>query len=53
MIDDILSWADDHPEFDTSFVYSLQDDISSGLEPTPRQLQALENIIREWRVHDD
>jgi hypothetical protein len=49
MIETILTWAEDHPNFDTSFVDDLNDQLSSG-DLSDSQVTALENIIEKWRI---
>ena len=45
LIERVLDWAADHDWFDTSFVESLQESLEKWGRLTPRQLEALENII--------
>ena len=50
MIDAILDWAENHPDFDTSFVESLQGQLDQGRNPSVAQIDALENIIERFRI---
>lgn len=49
-IDQILEWAEEHPEFDTAFVLSLQEQLLSRGELSDRQTQALHNIIEKYDI---
>lgn len=48
----ILDYFIDHPEknFDTSFLYSLQESIDEYGKLTPAQERAVENVITKWRI---
>lgn len=46
----IILWADDHPEFDRSFVSQLYLLRKKGLDLTAAQEKALDNIIEKWRI---
>lgn len=52
-IDLVLDWADDHPEFDASFVESLEVYLDNRPELTQTQREALDNIIARWRIGSD
>lgn len=49
-IDQILEWAEEHPEFDTDFVTSLQSQLRSRGELSDKQSQALHNIIEKYDI---
>lgn len=49
-IDLILSWADEHPDFDTAFVDSMAEKLETYGELTEAQSDALDNIIERWRI---
>jgi hypothetical protein len=50
MIQAILEYACEHPEFDTTFVESLQERIDGGRELTYGQYSALERIVDSFRI---
>ena len=50
LIERVLDWAADHDWFDTSFVESLQEGLEKWGRLTPRQLEALENIIDQLDI---
>ena len=49
LIDAILEWAEDHPEFDPSFVISVSDWCAEH-EITSRQEEALQRIYERFRI---
>jgi hypothetical protein len=49
MIEQILEWAQDNPHFDTSFVESLQEQLTYK-ELSDAQIAALENIMERWGI---
>lgn len=49
-INQILEWAEEHPEFDTSFVESLHGQLSRSGELSDKQSQALHNIIEKYDI---
>ena len=51
-IDLIKSWAEEHPDFDTTFVDSIQEKLHKNHYLTPGQFTALDNIIERWRMDD-
>ena len=51
MIAIIFAWAEDHPEFDISFVEDLDVKLSEYGELTDAQIAALENIIEKWHIN--
>lgn len=50
IVDAVLDWATRHPQFDTGFVESLQDQMSLGRTLSARQLASLETIVERWRI---
>lgn len=46
----ILDWAGDHPEFDTTYVDNLSRQLGERGSLSDKQIAALENIIRKWRI---
>lgn len=50
LIDRILLWANDVPNFDTTFVEMMQDSLDEYGHLTDAQFVALENIIEKWCV---
>lgn len=50
LIDRILLWANDVPNFDTTFVETMQDSLDEYGYLTNAQFVALETIIEKWRV---
>jgi hypothetical protein len=46
----VLDWAEQHPEFDESFVKSLAEKLESFGSLTSGQSDALDNIIEKWRI---
>jgi len=52
-IEMILEWAEEHPEFDTSFVESLKSWYDRGVELSERQEEALDNIIEKFDIEDN
>jgi len=50
LIQRILDWSDENPEFDPSFVYSLQEQLEADRELSPAQIRALRNIINGWDI---
>ncbi len=50
LINDILEWSENVPEFDDKFVRSVQEWMHDGHEITLRQKTALENIAVEWNI---
>ena len=49
-IDSILLWAEDHSNFDTGFVDSMQDKMNLMGELTENMEDALDNIILRWKI---
>jgi len=53
-VEGILSWAkEEGGEFDTEFVEELGDRLESGADLSMGQEQALDNIIKQWRIPED
>lgn len=50
MIDAILEWAEDHPEFDTGFVESVEAQLHQHGHLSIAQLNALENIAEKFSI---
>lgn len=50
LIGRILEWAESNDSFDTSFVESMQEALDQRGGLSDRQLDALRNIIRRWRI---
>ncbi len=50
MIEQILEWATENDDFDTSFVEDLNDKLERGMTLTDSQITALENIITRWNI---
>ena len=52
VINAIFQWSkeDDNSEFDTSFIESLSEKLDQFGELTPRQEQALTNIVEKWEI---
>lgn len=50
MIDDIYDYASDHPNFDTEFVDSLQEQLQRKSYLSVAQMEALENIMERFRI---
>lgn len=46
----IILWADEHPEFDRSFVSQLYSLKAKGHQLTTAQEKALDNIIEKWKI---
>lgn len=46
----IMTWAEDKPDFDTSFVESMQERYESTRGLTSNMEQAIDNIIDQWRI---
>lgn len=49
-IDQILEWSEEHPEFDTTFVSSLQEQLLSRGDLSGKQVQALHNIVEKYDI---
>lgn len=49
-IEMVLEWAEDHPNFDTTFIESLQEALQQYDELTPAQSKGLDNIIYRFRI---
>lgn len=50
LVERILDWALDHPQFDTSWVENIRDRLEAGRALTERQMMGLENIVEKWKV---
>lgn len=50
MCEEILEWANSHPNFDTEFVLSVMDWINDGRDATNAQVEALENIMNGFSI---
>ncbi len=48
----ILDWSDDHSEFDPGFVVLMQEKLEKSGWLSQGQVQALENICKQWRILD-
>lgn len=46
----ILNWAEDHPEFDSTFVEDVSETYEEKGVLTDRQSEALDNIIAEFHI---
>lgn len=47
----ILNWADEHPEFDETFVKSVMGQMEhANREPTDKQAVAIDNIIERFKI---
>ncbi len=48
----IMSWADERgdDDFDTTFVESIQEQIEKGRDLTQKQMDAIDNIIDQFRI---
>ena len=46
----ILDWSEEHPEFDTGFVLSMQERLEAGNELTDAQKQGIDNIIEKFHI---
>lgn len=51
-IEMVLEWAEDHPNFDTTFIESLQEALQQYDELTPAQSRGLDNIIYRFRIQE-
>lgn len=51
-IDLVLRWAETEPDFDTSFVDSLDEFIERRGMLTEGQRSALDNIIEKWGIEE-
>lgn len=49
-IEKVLKWADKNPNFDTTFIESLAEQLSNGKDLTDAQENALNNIIKRFRI---
>ena len=49
-IEMVLEWAYKHPKFDTSFIESLEEALSKYDYLTDAQSEALDNIIKKFRI---
>jgi hypothetical protein len=47
----ILKWATSHKEFDSNYVESLKTSSSRNRKLTEKQSQALDNIIKKWKIN--
>lgn len=47
----VMKWADNNPSFDPTFVISLQKRLVSGKDLTQAQEEALENIIKKFKIY--
>ena len=47
----VLKWAEENPDFDTSFIDSLDDWLSKGRDLTDAQETALNRIIKRFRIN--
>jgi len=50
MVEAVIDWAARRPDFDSSFVESLQERLSMGRQLTDGQRAALRNIISRWNI---
>lgn len=50
MLARVFEYAENHPNFDTEFIESLQERIDGGRELTDGQIAALENIVDRFRL---
>jgi DNA polymerase III epsilon subunit-like protein len=50
LVEAVLAWATERPDFDAGFVESLQEWIASGRDLTGGQKAALQNIVRRWKI---
>lgn len=50
LIERIMTWAEDRPSFDTSFVESLQGQLEERGSLSPKQIAALENIASRFNI---
>ena len=51
MVDAVLAWADDNPDFDTTFIDAMSDVVEERGELTERQRDAVERIAVEWGIN--
>lgn len=49
-INQILDWASEHPEFDSEYVERLNETFEARGTLSPRQEEALDNIIEKWHI---
>ena len=49
-VEAVLDWAQDHADFNTEFLESLQERLENGRELTERQREALCNIVEKWDI---
>ena len=49
-IDMVLEWAESRPNFDTEFIHSLKEALDEYDELTYSQSEALDNIIKKFRI---
>lgn len=50
MVEAVIDWAAGRPDFDTSFVESLQERLMLGRQLTDSQRAGLRNIVSKWRI---
>jgi len=48
----IMSWADEHPEFDTEFVESLAYQFEDRGNLSNKQVEAMNSIIEKWAIDE-
>lgn len=49
-INKVLRWAENRPDFDTSFILSLKASCTKNGKLSDKQMQSLENIITKWKI---
>ena len=49
-LDAVMTWADNHPHFDTEYVESLIDQFDDRGKLSSSQEDALDNIIEKWHI---
>ncbi len=52
-IDTILEWALDNPEFETGFIDRINEVFQERGVITPRQEEAIDNILEKWDIEVD
>lgn len=50
MVNGVLAWAEDHPDFDSSFIESLSESVEKRGELSEKQRDAVENIAAKWKI---
>lgn len=49
-LDEILTWAEEHPHFETDFIESLKEQFENKGDLSDKQIVALQNIAEKWDI---